>query len=82
MFTATKIETEILKLLGKKDTQKSEPIEFEEQQIIEEICKTKEKDSAVTTQIIQNALEGCIAKGFAAQASGGIKITDEGKRQI
>ena len=82
VFTATKIETEILKLLGKKDTQKSEPIEFEEQQIIEEICKTKEKDSAVTTQIIQNALEGCIAKGFAAQASGGIKITDEGKRQI
>ena len=82
MFTATKTETEILKLLGKKDTQKSEPIEFEEQQIIEEICKTKEKDFAVTTQIIQNALKGCIAKGFAAPAGDGIKITEEGKKQI
>lgn len=75
MFTATKAETEILKILSQ-----TKPLK--EEQTIEEICKTKEKDSAVTTQIIQNALEGCIAKGFAAPAVGGIKITEEGKKQI
>lgn len=75
MFTATKIETEILKILNQ-----AEPLE--EEKIIEEICKTKEKDSAITPQVIQNALEGCIEKGFAAPASDGIKITAEGKKQI
>ena len=75
MFTTAKIEVEILKILNQTETLK-------EDQIIEEICKNKEKDSAVTQQIIQNALEGCIAKSFAAPTSNGIKITDEGKKQI
>lgn len=83
MFTATKIETEILKILNEQYSQKNKPLELKEEQIIEEICKTKEKDSAITPQVIQNALEGCIEKGFAAPASDGkFKITDEGKKQI
>lgn len=80
MFTATKTETEILKVLNNQNSQKSEP--FEEEKIIEEICKNREKDFAVTPQMVKNALEGCIEKGFAAQASDGIKITDKGKKQI
>ena len=76
MFTATKIETEILKILNQ-----TEPLK--EERILEEIRKTKEKDSAITPQVIQNALEGCIAKGFAAPAGDGkFKITEEGKKQI
>ena len=75
MFTATKIETEILKILNQ-----AEPLE--EDQIIEGICKNREKNFAVTPQMVKNALEGCIENGFAAPASGGIKITDEGKKQI
>ena len=81
MFTATKIETEILKILNTQNTQKIEPLGKE--QIIEEICKNRERDFAVTPQMVKNALEGCIAKGFAVPASGGkFKITDEGKKQI
>ncbi|WP_295797055.1 hypothetical protein [uncultured Treponema sp.] len=76
MFTATKIETEILKILNQ-----AEPLK--EEQIIEEIRKSSEKNSVETSQVIQNALEGCIAKGFASQASGGkFKITEEGKKQL
>ncbi len=76
VFTATKIEIKILKILNQ-----AEPLK--EEQIIEEIRKSSEKNSAETPQVIQNALEGCIAKGFASQASEGkVKITDEGKRQI
>ncbi|WP_308692533.1 hypothetical protein [uncultured Treponema sp.] len=76
MYTATKIESEILKILNQ-----NEPLE--KQKIMEEICKIKAKDSAVTPKTIQNALEGCIAKGFAASADGGkFKITEEGKKQI
>jgi len=80
VFTATKIETEILKILNNLNTQKSEfP---KEEQIIEAICKNREKDFAVTPQIIKNALEGCIEKGFATPTGNGIKITEEGKKQI
>ena len=75
MFTATKIETEILKVLNQ-----TEPLE--EEQIIEEICKNREKTFVSAPQMVKNALEGCIAKGFAAPAGGGIKITEEGKKQI
>ncbi|WP_296012477.1 hypothetical protein [uncultured Treponema sp.] len=75
MFTATKIEAEILKILNQ-----TEPLK--EEQIIKEICKNRDRDSAVTPQVIQNALEGCTAKGFVALTSNGIKITDEGKKQI
>ena len=80
MFTATKIEAEILKILNNQNTQKIEPLGKE--QIIEEICKNKERDFAVTPQMVKNALEGCITKGFAALTSDGIKITEEGKKQI
>lgn len=83
MFTATKIETEILKILNNQNTQKNEPLELEKHQVIEEIRKIKAKDSAITPQITQNALEGCIAKDFAAPADDGkFKITEEGKKQI
>ncbi|WP_288569560.1 hypothetical protein [uncultured Treponema sp.] len=75
MFTATKIETEVLKILNQ--------IEFlEKEQIIEEIFQNREKNSAATPQMIKNALNGCIAKGFAVLTSNGIKITEEGKKQI
>ena len=76
MFTATKIETEVLKILNQ--------IEFlEKEQIIEEICQNREKNSAATPQMIKNALEGCITKGFAAPTGDGkFKITEEGKKQI
>ena len=81
MFTATKIETEILKVLNNQNTQKTEPLK--EEQIIEEIRKIKTKESAETPQMIQNALEGCIAKGFAVSAGDEkFKITTEGKKQI
>lgn len=76
MFTATKTESEILKILNQ-----TEPLG--KQQIMEEIRKIKAKDSAITPQTIQNALEGCIAKGFVAPAGGGkLKITENGKKQI
>ncbi len=76
MYTATKIESEILKILNQ-----NEPLE--KQKIMEEICKIKAKDSAVTPKTIQNALEGCIAKAFAAPAGDGkFKITEDGKKQI
>ena len=76
MFIATKIEIEILRILNQTE-------HLEKQQIIEEIRKIKAKDSAVTPQMIQNALEGCIAKGFAAPTGDGkFKITEEGKKQI
>ena len=76
VFTATKIETEVLKILNQ--------IEFlEKEQIIEEICQNREKNSAQTPLIIENALEGCITKGFAAPTGDGkFKITEEGKKQI
>lgn len=75
MFTATKIETEVLKILNQ--------IEFlEKEQTIEEIFQNREKNSAATPQMIKNALNGCITKGFAAPTGGGIKITEEGKKQI
>ncbi len=81
MYTATKIETEILRILNEQESPHKESLE--KQQIIEEICKNRGKDSAVTPQIIQNALEGCIAKGFAVPAGDGkFKITEEGKKQI
>ena len=76
MFTATKIETEVLKILNQ--------IEFlEKEQTIEEIFQNREKKSAATPQMIKNALNGCIAKGFAAPTGdGNFKITEEGKKQI
>lgn len=81
MFIATKIEIEILKILNKQDSSTKE--HFGKQQIMEEICKIKAKDSAVTPKTIQNALEGCIAKGFAAPVGNGkFKITEDGKKQL
>lgn len=81
MFTATKIEIEILRILKEQESSHKEPIE--NQQTMEEIRKIKAKDSAIPPQMIQNALEGCIAKGFAAPAGDGkFKITEEGKKQI
>lgn len=77
MYIATKNETEILKLLNENNS-------FSEDQIIEEICETvlEQVLSSRKTQI-QNALEGCIAKGFAERAdSNEYKITSEGKKQI
>lgn len=71
MFTATKTETEILKILNS-----TVPIEKED--LIEELCK-----SSVIAQQAENALEGCIIKGFAVVTnSGKIKITESGKKQI
>ena len=76
VFTATKIETEVLKILNQ--------IEFlEKEQTIEEIFQNREKNSAATPQMIKNVLEGCITKGFAAPTGDGkFKITEEGKKQI
>ena len=73
---ASKIETEVLKILNQ--------IEFlEKEQTIEEIFQNREKNSAATPQMIKNALNGCIAKGFAAPTGdGNFKITEEGKKQI
>lgn len=77
MYIATKNETEILKLLNANDS-------FSEEQIIEKICETAKAQiiSSWKTQIL-NALEGCIAKGFAERADNNkYRITAEGKKQI
>ena len=55
MFTATKIETEVLKILNQ--------IEFlEKEQTIEEIFQNREKNSAATPQMIKNALKAALQK--------------------
>lgn len=77
MYIATKNETEILKLLNESNS-------FDEEEIIEKICETIPEQvlSSRKTQI-QNALEGCIAKGFAERTDNNeYRITAEGKKQI
>lgn len=77
MYIATKNETEILKLLNESNS-------FDEEEIIEKISETIPEQvlSSRKTQI-QNALEGCIAKGFAERADNNkYRITAEGKKQI
>ena len=55
VFTATKIETEVLKILNQ--------IEFlEKEQTIEEIFQNREKNSAATPQMIKNALKAALQK--------------------
>ena len=77
MYIATKNETEILKLLNANDS-------FSEEEIIEKICETAQAQilSSRKAQIL-NALEGCIAKGFAERTDNNeYRITAEGKKQI
>ena len=77
MYIATKNETEILKLLNESNS-------FSEKEIIEKICETAEaKIISSRKNKILNALEGCIAKGFAERADNNeYRITAEGKKQI
>lgn len=77
MYIATKNETEILKILNENKF-------LDEEQIIEEICETvQEQVLSSKKNQIQNALEGCIAKGFAERADNNkYRITAEGKKQI
>lgn len=77
MYIATKNETEILKILNENKS-------FSEEQIIEEICETVPKQVLSSRKIqIQNALEGCIAKGFAERTDNNkYRITAKGKKQI
>lgn len=47
---------------------------------MEEISKNQ--NSFATARQVENAIEGCIAKGFVILTGDEIKITDEGKKQI
>lgn len=77
MYIATKNETEILKLLNANNS-------LTEAQIIEKICKNVQAQDFSSKKLqIQNALEGCLAKGFAERGNNiEYKITEEGKKQI
>ncbi len=74
MYFLTKSEKDLLSLFNSKTS-------LTKQQIMEEI--SKKQNSFATTRQIENAIEGCIAKGFVILTGDEkIKITDEGKRQI
>ena len=74
MFSATKNETEILRILREQEILKKA-------RLIEESCKNKE--SSFSARQVEKAIEGCVAKGFVTQAGSGLfKITEEGKKQV
>ena len=74
MYSLTKTEKDLLSLLNSL-------FPLTKSQLIEETCKNKE--SSFSARQVENAIEGCVAKGFVTQADSGLfKITEEGKKQF
>lgn len=82
MFQATASEVFVLKTI--LELSKNNSIHIEESEVFE-ILRSAQNDK-ITLQIFNNALSGCVAKGFVkkSEQSGKAfyKITDEGLKQI